>query len=273
MCAGGTDLLVAMKEGRISPPRVLVSLNKIKGISGITQDQKGGSVIRAGTTIGEIQESPIIRQEMPLLSEAAGLLGSPQVRNRATLGGNICNASPAADMVSPLIALGASCKWIGPEGEGKGLLEHFFVGPGMTVLKAGEILWEVEIPSKGSSGLGVYAKLGRRKGMEIAIVNLAIFVEFAQDETCREAKIVLGSVSPKAVRARKAEAFLVGNPLTPERIEKAGKSAASECAPISDIRASSDYRKEMVDVLVKKTLREVLQRKNKTGERIGPHES
>ena len=130
---GGTDFLVAMKEGRVSPPPYLVSLRKVPGISGIGMDEGRAVVtVRAGTTISEILESSVIQSKMPLLVEAGKVLGSPQVRNRATLGGNICNASPAADMVLPLIAYGATGRWIGPEGEKAGLMEEFFRGPGST---------------------------------------------------------------------------------------------------------------------------------------------
>lgn len=252
--AGGTDILVAMKERRLAP-RALADVKHIPALSAIHADD-GGLRLGAAVSTRQISRSPIVRQRFPLIAGALKILGSMQVGNRATLGGNLCNASPAADSAPPLLALQASVSLSGPSGERSVALEEFFVGPGRTVANH-EIVTEVRVPQAPARGRGVFYKLGPRGAPEdICIASVAVFAAADEDGVeWRDVRIALGAVAPTPVRARHAEASLRGQRLGDRSAKEAGRLAAEKDAqPITDIRGSSGYRRALVQVLVERAL-------------------
>lgn len=251
--AGGTDILVNMKKGLISPER-LVAIGKIPGLSEV-EPQNGGVSIGAHLIIEKLVEFDLIRKKLPILSKAASMLGSPLVRNRATIGGNIVNARPAADLPPPLIVMGARVKLKSKRQEREVLLDKFFKGPGETVIKPGEILTQIVIDDLPPFTGGDYIKLMHRKSLEIAIVAIASRITLdGPDGAIRDAKIVLSSVAPKAVHAVLAERALIGEKPTEKLFEHAAKIASTECTPIDDMRGGAGYRHDMVEVLTKRAL-------------------
>jgi len=245
--AGGTDLLVELKE-QLRRADCVVNIKKIPGIGGLTFDAREGLRIGALVTAREIEVSPVAIQHYPSLVQAARELGSIQVRNRATIVGNVCRASPSADTLPPLIADGAQVVIHGGGGDRLVALEDFFTGPGKTVLKPEELVTEIRVPAPAPRTGKVYIKHGRRKAMELATVGIAVSL------SDREVRIVLGAVAPTPIRARRAEALLRGKTLSDELIKKAAEAAAGESAPISNVRASAAYRREMVAVLTRRAL-------------------
>jgi len=253
--AGGTDLIIAMRERKIAPRRV-VNIKRIPGLDGILADE-GGLRIGALTTIGAIDNSALIRNAFPMVAEAAHALGCLQVRNRATLGGNLCNSSPSADMAPPLIVLGAMAKIVGPKGERKVPLEDFFAGPGKTVLARDEILIELWVPDPAINSHSAFVKHGPRTAMDIAVVNAAgLFV--LNGRICTDARMVVGAVAPVPLRIKGSEAAIRGREVNEENVRKVAELAAGECRPISDVRGSEDYRREIVSVLIRRLFAEAL---------------
>lgn len=255
--AGGTDLVPRLKHRTINY-KYLVNIKKIQGMDGISYSRESGVSIGALTKIRALEKSPVIRDHFRPLWEAAGQIGSVQVRNIATLGGNLCNAAPSAETAAPLLALEARALVAGPEGERTVPLNDFFLGPGKTVLKQAEILKEIHIPPLPPRTGGTYFKLSTRKAMDIAMVGVASVLTL-KDGMCQNCQIGLGAVAPTPVRAIKAEQLLQGHKLEPDLLEKAGLEAMKECQPISDHRASASYRREMVRELTIKTLQRAAQ--------------
>lgn len=254
--AGGTDLLVDMKQGELSPG-YLINIKGIPGQDHIEYDKKKGLRIGALTTIRQIETSRIIREQFLPLAQAAKVLGSVQVRNLATIGGNLCNASPSAETAPPLLVLGAKVKIVGSRGQRMLPLEEFFVGPGLTVLDK-EILTEIIVPPLPPHTQGVYMSISRRRAVDLALVGVAVAVTLDRDKgKWKEVKIALGAVAPTPMRARKAEKILSGKKIGAALMEEAAQMATDEARPISDLRASAWYREEMVRVLVQRALEEV----------------
>ncbi|MFQ5851760.1 MAG: FAD binding domain-containing protein [Candidatus Binatia bacterium] len=252
--AGGTDLLIAIKEKGLVP-KYLVDLKKIPALSGIRQKSNGALAIGTLTTMRELETSPIIRERYPFLAQSAAEVGSIQIRNRATIGGNMANATPSADVAPTLLVLEARTKIAGPNGERVIDLEKFFRGPGQTVMKPGDILTEILIPPFQSGLVGDYIKFSPREMMDLAYVGVAVaLILNERDKRCLAARISLGAVSPTPMRSRKAEAILSGQILTEGLAERAGEEASRECKPISDVRSSAEYRREMVRVNTKRAL-------------------
>jgi carbon-monoxide dehydrogenase medium subunit len=249
LLAGGTDLLVKMKKGAVSPD-VVVDLSKISELSFI--ELAGGSLRIGGLTrLADIGESSLVREKAPALAEAIDVLASSQVRNRATIAGNLCNASPAADTAPPLLALDASVKLQSPDGERIVPLAEFFLGPEQTVAKPEEVLTEVIIPLQ--EGTSAFIKLGRRKAFTLSVTSVAAFARVNKGRF-EEVRVALGAVAPTPMRARKVEEALKGKEANKENIEKAAESVKEECCPITDVRASAEYRTEMSYVLTKRVL-------------------
>jgi CO/xanthine dehydrogenase FAD-binding subunit len=254
--AGGTDLLVNMKE-RGWEPQCLVNLKTIPGLSYIRFDEKEGLRIGALTTVREVETSSLIQEKFPCLHEGAKSLGSVQIRNRATLGGNLCNASPAADHAPPLLVLNARVKLVGPKGERVVALEKFFVGPGMSILQ-NEILTEVIVPASSEQVQGVYLTICRREAVDLAQVGVAIAVRTeGKGKRWKDVRIALGAVAPTPVRAYETERLLEGREIQKSVIDEAVKKSAEEASPITDLRASEWYRCEMVKVLVERALEQI----------------
>ena len=254
--AGGTDLLVKMKQRKIVP-RYMINLKTISGMDYITYDEKDGLRIGALATIQSLKNSVIVRRHCKMLAEAAGVESSVQIRNVATLGGNIANASPAADAPLALIALGASLVLVRSGGQREVLLENFFVGPGRTVLQPGEIIRETRVPPLPPRSGGAYLKHALRR-TDIAIVSTAVVLTLS-DDLCSSIKIGLGSVAPTAFRARKAEELLTGKKITEELADAAAEAAVEESRPIDDIRGYAEYRAKTILGITKEAIMQALQ--------------
>lgn len=248
--AGGTDLLVKMKHRRIVP-RHLINIKKIPGLDFIRYDESGLK-IGALTPVDSLANSSVVMQKFPSLGQAANVLGTPHVRSLATIGGNVCNASPAAECAPALLNMEASAKIVGPAGERLVRFEGFFTGPGMSILQDDEILTEIQIPNLPPRTGGLHLKYGSRR-VDVAIVGVNVLMTL-DGQNCQDVKIALSAVGPTPFRARKAEDVLRGETLGRGKnslVEKAAEIAAEESTPISDIRGRADHRKELVKVLVK----------------------
>jgi len=249
--AGGTDVMVKIKEGKISPQYV-ISLRHLQGLDHIIYE-KGELTIGAMVTHRMLELSPTIRKEFPVLIDAVENIGSVQIRNVATIGGNIVNAVPSADSAVPLITLGAEVRVIGPQGKRSMALEDFFIGPGKTLLEGGEILMEFLIPKLPPHTGAAYWKHTRRAAMELPILGVAVLISLDDDmQTCTEARIGLGVVAPTPMRAKNAEAILKGKKVDEEILKKAGKAAAQECKARDSIRGKAWYRRDMVELFVQR---------------------
>lgn len=249
--AGGTDLLVKMKHRKILPG-YLINIKKIPELNFIHYDDLKGLRIGALTTIQTIRNSPLIMKKFAVLSQAAKILGTAHVRNLATLGGNLCNASPASECASPLLALQASAKIMGTEGERAVPMEAFFVGPGKSILRQDEILAEIQISNLPPHTEGVHLKYSTRR-VDVAIVGMSVIMTL-DGETCQDVRIALGAVGPTPFRAKKSENILKGQKLKgnlESLIAKVALTASDESFPIDDIRGRADYRKELVNSLVR----------------------
>jgi len=251
--AGGTDLLVELKE-QLRRADCVVNIKRIPGIDRLSFDPQAGLRIGALITAREIELSEVVQEKYPSLMQAVRELGSIQVRNRATIIGNVCRASPSADTLPPLIADGAMVSIHGPQGSRDVVLEDFFTGPGKTVLKADELVTQLVVPAPAPRSGKVYIKHGRRKAMELATVGVAVTLTENS-----EVRIVLGAVAPTPIRARKAEALLRGRRIDGALIERAAQAAADESRPIGNVRASAEYRREMVAVLTRRALQRALE--------------
>lgn len=244
---GGTDLIVEMRD-KIIQPEYLVDIKAIPQLNRITYYKQDGLNIGATVTLNEISNSKVVQTHYPILVKACKTVGSYQVRNRATLAGNICNASPAADTAPPLLVLEAKVNIIGPTGEKIVPINKFFTGVKKNILKKGEIVTSITIPPIKGKWVGVYLKQGRKKEVDLATVGVAVVC--IRDEV----RIALGAVAPVPVRAFKTEELLRGKTIDESLLEKAGKSALTEVSPISDIRSSQEYREEIIKVLVRRAI-------------------
>lgn len=251
--AGGTDLVIAMKEKGLLP-KYIVDLKRVPGLAGIRENSDGSITIGALTTMYTIETSAPIKKRYPFLAQSAAEVGSIQIRNRATIGGNMSNASPSADTSPAFIALGAIATVASGSGERKIAIEEFFKGPGQSALNPDEILTEVTIPKTAANLVGEYIKFSPREMMDLAYVGVAVVYNLANDKKCTGVRIVLGAVAPTPIRAKRAEAALEGQILTEALGEKVGQLAAEEAKPISDVRSSADYRRAMVGTMTKRAL-------------------
>jgi carbon-monoxide dehydrogenase medium subunit len=256
LLAGGTDLLVEIRE-HIRWPRQVVNIKKIPGMAALAYDDRTGLRFGALVTAREIEISRVVLEKYPGLVQAARELGSIQVRHRATIVGNVCRASPSADTLPPLIADGASVTMYGPSGKRTVALEDFFTGPGKTVLGTGELVTEIAVPPPPPRTGKHYIKHGRRKAMELATVGVGVTLTL-DGGACREIRIALGAVAPTPIRARQAEDSLRGGTLDDAAIERAAQTAMGECRPISNVRGSAEYRRDMVGVLTQRAIRQAM---------------
>lgn len=252
--AGGTDLLVKMKRGSMTPEMV-VDIKKIPELHGMNTESAGTIFIGALTTLAELAGSAVIREKVPVLAATAAKMASMQVRNRATIGGNLCNAAPSADLAPPLIALDSQAVIVGSEGERKMPLTAMFRGPGITTLAHDDILIGLLVPVPHPDKCFTYMKHGNRRAMDIAVVGVAVGL-LRKDQVCQEADIVLGAVAPVPLQAGAASRQLMEGGLTEKNIARAADIAAAEASPISDVRASAGYRQEIIKTLVKRAIYE-----------------
>jgi carbon-monoxide dehydrogenase medium subunit len=256
--AGGTDLMLQMRNKAIRPEYV-VDISRIPGLDYITFDDQQGLRLGALTTIRGLETSVELQRKYPVISQAASQLGSVAIRNVATVGGNLCNALPSAETSQALLALSAQVRVIGPRGERTLPLEGFFTGVGKTLLQPDELLLEILVPESPPHTSGIYIKHSPRGPIDLAIVNITVLMTMEQDhKVCRDAKIVLGAVSPTPFRAKKAENVLKGKRVDGALIDRAAQVASDEANPRrGSIRGSFEYKKEMVKVLTGRAIREV----------------
>lgn len=262
LVAGGTDLFVKMKQRRLVS-RILINIKRIPGLDQIRYDPDTGLRIGALTTIQAIRGSEIIGKKFRVLSQAAGVLGTPQIRNLGTLGGNLANASPSAEFAPPLLTLDASVRCIGPAGERVVPINEFFVGPGKSVLGRGEWITEVSVPNPASHAQAIYLKHSLR-AMDVSMAGAAAFVQLDGD-ICRHVRIALGAVAPIPFRAATAESALLGKSLGRdsngrELLEEIGRIASDESRPIDDLRGFASYRRKVIGMLVRQGLEQVIAR-------------
>lgn len=251
--AGGTDLLVGMKEGK-GGYKYLVDLKGLPELKGM-RETAAGVEIGAMTTLQEITQSALIRKYWLALAQAVGMIGSTQIRMRATIGANISNSSPSADSVPPLVVYQAIAVIRGQGGQRELPIAEFFTGPGANVLRPGEILYAVRIPKPGENVSCAYFKHGPRRAMDIAVINVAALVEKDEAGVCRQARIALGAVAPTVLLATEAGDLLSGKKPDAALLEKAALAAQAVAKPITDIRASAEYRKDMVKVFTLRALK------------------
>jgi CO/xanthine dehydrogenase FAD-binding subunit len=257
LLAGGTDLLPQMKNGLLKPACV-VDLSGVERVRILEADPRGLHV-GAAVSARALERDATTQRTYTSLAESGALVGSVQIRNLATLGGNLCNAAPSADMAPPLLALDAEAVIAGPKGERRMPIADFFTGVRRTVLAPDEILLELVVPTPGPRSGGQYLRHTPRRELDIAVVGVASQLTLS-DGVCSKARIALAAVAPVPLRARAAEQALEGKPVTAEAIERAAELAVGVAKPISDQRGSADYRRHLVRVLTRRTLRTALTR-------------
>jgi len=254
---GGTDVFVRMRDGFIAP-KFLIDLKRLPGMTALKFSRRAGLTIGAGADMNSIARHPAVIENYPLLAQAIDAVASYQLRTRATMGGNLCNASPAADTAPAALVLGANLVLHGRRGERIVPIDEFFLGPGKSALKPGEFLLRVEIPRQPKGAVGRYLKLGRNAHGDLAIVGVAVLGY--PDKRAKSGytfRIALASVAPTPIRAPKAEAILSASPLTPDVIARAATAAMETAKPIGDVRSSAAYRRAMVGALTKRAVNEV----------------
>ena len=254
--AGGTDLLPRWTKGLVQRPQTVVDLKRVAGLKGVTRAD-GEVHLGACTLLSEIASDASLRAAALVLAEAADRVACPQIRNRATIGGNLCNASPAADTAVPLILLDAVLDLAAAGPGGITLREvpisEFFRGPGSTVLASGEILTRIRFKPPPQGTFAAWDKFGTRRAMEIAVASVGVLIRVEKGRVVH-ARVGYGSVAPVPLRGRNAEAELVGNPFSAEVIRRCEAAAREEIAPITDVRASEEYRREVVGVMLRRML-------------------
>jgi carbon-monoxide dehydrogenase medium subunit len=249
LLAGGTDLLVQMKE-RMRTPGTLVDIRRIHGADELRFDRKSGLTIGAAVTMRQVELMPAAQLHYAGFADGARVVGSFQIRNLATIVGNVCNAAPSADAAPGLIVHGAKVKIAGPTGRRTMLVENFMTGPGRITLRDGEFVVGLHVPVPSARTGSAYMRHTPRGAMDIAMVGVGAAVTLApRTLVCQDARIVLGAVAPTPLRARAAERLLKGQRPTGELIARAAETAAEEARPISDVRGSAEFRREMVRVL------------------------
>ncbi|MEE8120799.1 MAG: xanthine dehydrogenase family protein subunit M [Anaerolineales bacterium] len=254
---GGTDLFVQMRNGDLTPD-TLVDLKNLPGMDTIIFSKKGGLTVGAAVTMNALARNPDVLKHYPLLVEAAESVASYQLRNRATVGGNLCNASPAADTAPAALVLEADLTAIGPKGERMIHVTDFFMSPGVNALEAGEFLTRINFRNQPKGWKGRYLKIGRNAGGDLAIVGVAVMGYLDQDAPSGfRFRIALASVAPTPIRVREVEENLAQSPITEAAIEVAAEEAQKVSTPIDDVRASARYRKAMVRELTRRGLTEV----------------
>ena len=253
--AGGTDLIPKIKEAALRPKQV-VNLKKIPGLTGV--EEKDGTIkIGALTKIRDVERSLLVQESANILYQAVHTIGSVQIRNLATIGGNICNASPAADSAAALIALDATVHLVGPTSVRSISFEDFFVGPGKTVLLKNEILTDIVFPTPARNSYGYYRKIGR-VSLDLATTSLAVQTKMSRSRL-EDVRIVAGSVAPVPLRLKSIEDWLKGQDLNPSIIGEAANRASDFIKPIDDIRGSAEYRRELIKGLTREAFETILE--------------
>lgn len=254
LIAGGTDVLIKMHGGQIEDAELL-SLRKIKSLGTIRKAEDGTIVIGAMATFTQVSNDPILREMIPILTEAAISMGGPQIRNIATIGGNVCNGATSADSASSLFALNARLKLVDHQGERLVPIREFYLGPGKVALKSGEILTEILISPDDYQGFGgQYIKFTMREAMDIATLAVSVVCKL-QGKTFDEVRIGLGVAGPTPLRCLDAEAYAKGKEVSAETVAEIGKLAVNSAKARTSWRASKEYREHLVEELVQRALK------------------
>lgn len=248
--SGGTDLLVQLRAGRLKPG-LIVDLKKIPGAIGI-REEAGGFVIGASTSGAVLGEHAGLVRTWPGVVEAANLIGSTQIQGRASMAGNLCNASPAADSVPALVAARATCVVVGPSGRRTVPVEEIPVGPGRTSLAPGEFVLEIRLPPRGSHAADAYLRSIPRTEMDIAVVGVGVNLTLGADGVITDARIALGAVGPTVIVAEHAAAVLVGTRAEEDVLARLDEAARAACRPISDKRGTAEFRTKITGVLARR---------------------
>jgi carbon-monoxide dehydrogenase medium subunit len=259
--AGGTDLLVRMKFREITPHHV-VDISHIPGLRYVKLDERKNLLIGALTTVRQL-EDPLIKERYPAISEAVESFASVPVREMATVGGNLCNASPSADLAPPLMVAEGKLKITGPNGTRVIQIEEFFEGPSESALRRGEILTEIQVPTPKTGTGARFIKVARSM-QDLAKVNVAVLVRIDKGVVTK-ARIALGAVAPFPMRARKAEKNLEGKKINEAILEEVKETAAGETKPITDVRSTAEYRRKLCGTLVKRALVTAIERAKRQG--------
>jgi CO/xanthine dehydrogenase FAD-binding subunit len=248
--AGGTDLLIQLGAHQ-TQPALIVDLKRIAETMAISMEH-GGLLLGAAVCCAEIREHPEVAQAFPGLAEAIALIGSEQIQGRASVGGNLCNASPAADAVPPLIALQAECRIAGPGGRRSVPVSEFVTGPAQTVLGTSELLVALQIPAPAPRSADAYLRLTPRTEMDIAVAGAAVNLTLDPAGVCTAARVALGAVAPTPIGVPAAARALVGTALDEEALANAGRAASAACNPIDDVRGTAAYRRSIAAVLTRR---------------------
>ncbi len=256
--AGGTDLLVQLRTGRVKP-QTIVDIKKIGETRSITQAD-GGYLIGAAVTGAEMSAHKELAQTWPGIVEAMDLIGSQQIQGRASPGGNLCNASPAADCVPALIAAGTICNIAGPNGRRSVPVEEIVTGPGQTSLGSDEFVVSFQVPKQAPKTGDAYLRLIPRTEMDIAVVGAGVCLSLDDSGTCQQAKVALGAVAPTQVVLEDGAKALIGTKVDDAALEKLGAAATAACNPIDDKRGTIEYRKKVAAVLTKRAAVKALER-------------
>ena len=257
LMAGGTDVILLIHEKAI-PADTVIDIKGIPGLDEIKYVEGEGMRIGALVKLYDIQNSDIVKEKMPALSYASRYVASPQIRRKGTMVGNICNASPSADTASILVAMNAVVKVYNAEGEKEIPIDEFFKGVKKTALVPGDIVTGIFIPELNKGEGSAYFKHSVRKAMDLAIIGVGAKIKMDGDKIA-DARVCMGGVAITPLRAKNAEQILIGNEITDELLEKAGVAASQECSPISDVRASAEYRADMVRVYTKRAVRKAVE--------------
>ena len=244
LIAGGTDLVVQLKD-RLKSPKALIDIGHIPEIRGVREIEDSNVWIGALSTHAEIASSALIKEAAPVLANACTQVGSPQIRNRGTIGGNISTASPAGDTIPALFVLEASVEIIGPKGTRIVPIESFFQGPKKSVLAPCEMVLGVRIPKLDKEYISFFRKLGQRKSLAISIVSVAFVAKCQGPGLFTDVRVAFGAVAPTVIRARTVENAICGKQLDPKTAEYVSKLAFRDCVPITDVRGSKGYREQM----------------------------
>lgn len=254
--AGATDLIIEMEHGQHPQLRTLIDITRAPGLDQIRLD-KDTIVLGPLVTHNHVVGSDLIRKRALPLAQASWEVGAPQIRNRATIAGNLITASPANDTITPLIAMDAELTLASVDGERTLKLADFYSGFRQTVLRPNELLLEIRIPPLDDNERGVFLKLGLRRAQAISVVDAAVVLRRDYDDRVTDVRITLGSVAATIIRVPAAERFLLGKQLNAETIAECGRLASATAAPIDDVRGSAEYRSEMVKILVVRALRQL----------------
>jgi CO/xanthine dehydrogenase FAD-binding subunit len=260
---GGTDVFVRMRDGFLKP-RFLVDLKCLEGMRDLHFDPQDGLTFGAAVNMNQLAAAPDVQAHYPLLAEACRSVASYQLRNRATVAGNICNASPAGDTLGACLVFNAELHIHGIDGPRQEPLQAFFLGPGKNTLKPGDFVTAVHLPPLPPGARGRYLKLGRNKLSDLSIVSVTVlgWPEAGLPSGIRM-RVALTSVAPTPLLLTNVEEYLASHPLSPESLNEAARLAADSCSPIDDVRGSARYRRQMVKNLSARALREVLEKLGK----------